>query len=194
MVIKAIIMVMMTITMMLLLILLKMILIMWLWPVPRSRPGSLSQVEAKLSQRCSGNPSPWTFQDSSRFSCTNWKPKYSSGRWWGYPPLSTKSHCWVKLQEFLSQSVGHFYDSIGFLDIFTGWQRLPIKFRRAPEPVNISAAGCWVSAVFLVFRSKLYSSHSVSDLQRQFDLELQKNYKGVVNKICEIHPDLYEKR
>ena len=121
---------------------------MWLWPVPRSRPGSLSQVEAKLSQRCSGNPSPWTFQDSSRFSCTNWKPKYSSGRWWD-PPLSTQSHFWVKPQEFLSQSVGHFYDPIGFLDIFTGWQRLPIKFRRAPETVNISAAGCWVSAEFL---------------------------------------------
>ena len=161
MVIMKIIMVMITIT--------KMIFKMWLWPVPRSRPGSLSQVEAKLSQRCSGNPSPWTFQDSSRFSCTNWKSKYSSGRWWGYPPLSTKRRGWVTLQEFLSHSVGHFYDSIGFLDIFTGWRRLPIKFRRAPEPVNISAAGCWVSAVFLVFHcewsSKTIWSGIIKELQ-----------------------------
>ena len=158
---------------------------MWLWPVPRSRPGSLSQVEAKLSQRCSGNPSPWTFQDSSRFSCTNWKPKYSSGRWWGYPPLSTKSHCWVKLQEFLSQSVGHFYDPIGFLDTFTGWRRLPIKFRRAPETVNISAAGCWVSAVFLVFHCEWSSKTIWSGITKR----LQRD-----TKCCDIYKQIYRQQ
>ena len=49
---------------------------------------------------------------------------------------------WSHFNNSCRKVLGHFCDPIGFLDIFTGWQRLPIKFRRAPETVNISGAGC----------------------------------------------------